>query len=459
MLEDRAVLTGRLTNVANLAVNSGASWNMVADASVATVNMDGGMINFNSGDAFRTLTLDTLAGNGNFAMGTNLATYTGDLLKITGNASGDFSLHIKNTGVEPVKGDESLKMVETSGGDAKFGAAGGKVDVGTYQYVMEQQGNDWYLVRGLDDTGKPIVTPSTDIVLGLFSTAPTVWYGEMSSLRSRMGELRMGKLVDGAWVRTYGRKYDVSSGAGLGYSQNQYGLSAGTDKALAVQSGQVIFGGLAGYSKSDLDFGAGTTGKVDSYYVGTYATWIADNGYYLDALVKLNNFRNQANVRMSDGTQADGNYSSYGVGTSVEFGRRIALSDNWFVEPMGQLSALWVKGDNYALSNGLNADNGHTNSVQLKLGASFGRTLILSQGSKLQPYLKAAVVQEFAKHNDVNVNDNKFNNDLSGTRGEVGVGIAAQLRANLQLHADADYSKGTNIRQPWGINVGVRYNW
>lgn len=52
-----------------------------------------------------------------------------------------------------------------------------------------------------------------------------------------------------------------------------------------------------------------------------------------------------------------------------------------------------------------------------------------------------------------------FNNDLSGSRAELGAGIAAQLSESLQLHADFDYASGKNIEMPFGANVGLRYNW
>jgi len=59
----------------------------------------------------------------------------------------------------------------------------------------------------------------------------------------------------------------------------------------------------------------------------------------------------------------------------------------------------------------------------------------------------------------VHVNGNEFNNDLSGSRGELGTGIAVSLADRLQVHADFDYSNGDNIEQPWGANIGVRYSW
>jgi outer membrane autotransporter protein len=77
----------------------------------------------------------------------------------------------------------------------------------------------------------------------------------------------------------------------------------------------------------------------------------------------------------------------------------------------------------------------------------------------IQPYIRAAYVREFAKNNEVRVNRNVFNNDLSGSRGEWGAGFAMTVSDKVSLHADADYSNGDKIDQPWGFNVGARYSW
>ncbi|AHZ76325.1 Outer membrane autotransporter barrel [Pseudomonas putida] len=61
--------------------------------------------------------------------------------------------------------------------------------------------------------------------------------------------------------------------------------------------------------------------------------------------------------------------------------------------------------------------------------------------------------------NEVKVNDHRFDNDLAGSRGELGVGIAVALDERLQMHADFDYSNGERIEQPWGANIGVSYRW
>jgi len=123
------------------------------------------------------------------------------------------------------------------------------------------------------------------------------------------------------------------------------------------------------------------------------------------------------------------------------------------------LSALVIEGKDYDLDNGMRAEGGNTQSVLGKLGTTVGRTYNVDDARTVQPYVRMAWVHEFANDNAVKVNGNHFNNNLSGSRGEVGVGVAVAWADKWQAHADFDYSNGEKLEQPWGVNLGVRYNW
>ena len=107
----------------------------------------------------------------------------------------------------------------------------------------------------------------------------------------------------------------------------------------------------------------------------------------------------------------------------------------------------------------MEADGDHTRSLLGKVGTTLGRNYGFGDGSIAQPYVRAAIAHEFAKNNEVKVNDNVFNNDLSGSRAEFGAGVAVAMSEKWQVHADFDYAKGEHIEQPWGANVGVRFSW
>jgi len=454
-LENFATFYGQLNNVERLTVNSDATWAMLGNGDIATLAMNGGAVKFGDASEFYTLSVGNLSGNGTFIMGADFATESIDFLDVTGSASGSHRISVSSSGADP-SDTSSLHVVRIGSGDAHFALQGGPVDLGAFSYDLAQRdSNNWYL-----DTTTRVVSPGTQSVMALFNAAPTVWYGELSTLRSRMGELRMDAGRAGGWMRGYGNKFEVDASAGVGYQQIQQGISFGADAPLPIGDGQWLVGLLGGYSKSNLDLGRGTSGKVDSYYVGAYTTWLDDeNGYYVDGVLKYNRFQNSSDVQLSDGKKTKGDYDNSGIGASVEFGRHITLDDGYFIEPYTQLSGVMVQGKDYDLDNGLAAEGASTRSLLGKVGATAGRNFKLAEGKVVQPYVRAAYVHEFSENNEVKVNSNVFNNDLSGSRGELGIGVAMTVTDKMSIHADFEYSQGDKIDQPWGANIGVRYSW
>jgi outer membrane autotransporter protein len=445
-----ATLVGNIVNGDRVDIVGTGRWQMLGGQQVDALNMIGGRVSF-SKDGFSTLTVGSLSGEGVFDMRVNLDNGASDLLNVMGQASGSHYLSIANTGSEVVPETfDPLRVVHAERGDAEFALVGGRADLGVYSYALEQQGNDWFIVG----SGK-IVSPSTQSALALFSAGPTIWNSELTTLRSRMGEVR-GQEQGGGWIRSYGNRFNASLDAGVDYQQKQQGLSFGADAPIPVSDGHLLVGLMGGYSKSDLDMSRGTSGEVDSYYVGAYGTWLSDEGYYVDGVLKLNQFHNASKVAMSDGSKAKGDYSNKAVGGSVEFGRHIKLPDEYFVAPYAQLSSVWVEGNSYTLDNGLQARTGQTQSVLGKVGSTAGRQFALKDGGVVQPYVRVALAHEFSRSNDVSVNDQRFDNDLFGSRAELGAGVSVSLSERLQVHADFDYMKGEHVEQPWGANVGLR---
>lgn len=452
VLQNDARLSGNVQNVDSFTINSDARWQMLGDNSLPVLKLGAGRVSFR-GEGFNTLTVGELSGRGVFDMRINLDNATGDLLNVTGQASGFHHVNVANTGAQVVPAEfDALRIIHTEGGDAEFELVGSqnRADLGVYSYALEQQGTDWFIVG----SGK-IISPSTQSALALFNVGPTIWNSELSTLRSRMGEVR-GQVSGGGWIRTYGNRFNASLDSGVDYQQKQHGLSFGADAPVPVGDGQLLVGLMGGYSKSDLDLSRGTSGQVDSYYVGAYGTWLSEEGYYLDGVVKLNKFHNESKVAMSDGAKAKGDYSNMAVGGSVEFGKHIKLPDDYFVEPYAQLSSVWIDGSDYTLDNGLQAKTRQTQSVLGKVGATVGRQFALKDGGVVQPYVRVAGAHEFSRSNDVKVNDQRFDNDLFGSRAELGAGVSVSLSERLQVHADFDYMKGEHVEQPWGANLGLR---
>ncbi|WP_195163407.1 autotransporter outer membrane beta-barrel domain-containing protein [Mesorhizobium sp. NBSH29] len=455
-IQNHGSIKGTFIGIDALTLNSSGTWKLIGDDTMGHIAMGGGIVELSDGTgaAYNTLTLNTLAGNGTFVMGTNLGATDGDRLIVAdaGGATGDHMVHVRNTGIEPSASHEYM-LVDTNGGDAVFALRGGLADVGTYKYGLEQRGDDWFLV------GTSQTTPGTDTAVGLHGIGPTVFYGELATLRQRMGDLRLNGGQDGTWTRAYGRGFSIKSGAGQVYDQTQWGVSVGADREVTLGGETLLVGGLAGFSRSTIKLDGGSTGDVNSYYGGLYATWMHDSGFYVDGLAKLNSFRDKTHVVMSDGSGAEGSYNAMGFGGQIEIGKHIKMGEHTYIEPFAQLASVTIGGSDYHLDNGMDVANGSMNSLLGRIGVTVGLNHALESGGVLQPYLRLAVAQEFASGGTLRVNETVFSNDLKGFRGEIGAGLAAQIAPNLQITGDFEYASGKHVDQDWGVNFGLRYNF
>ncbi|MGH8383148.1 autotransporter outer membrane beta-barrel domain-containing protein [Pseudomonas sp.] len=453
VLNNNAQLTGKLANVQQLEINSGSAWTMTGDSTLGNLAMSNGRVTMGDNATFQRLNVTNLSGNGDFHMASDFATGASDFINVTGTSSGNHGLLVASSGSEA--GVESVQLVQTADGGAQFHLLNdrGQVDVGAYSYQLAAKDNGWYL-----DQETRTISPGTRAVMALFNSPITVAYGEQASLRSRMGELRYSQgRSAGVWARAYGNQYNIAdASSGVGYQQNQRGLSLGAD--MRVGESDWLVGVLAGSSRSDLNLSYGTSGSIDSYYLGGYATWLdSETGYYVDTVLKYNRYQNNAKVGLSDGTRAKGDYDTHGMSASVEAGKHIKLNDGVFIEPFAKVDVATVAGKDFSLDNSMRAEGDSSQSLLGKAGVTLGKTIELGADSMVQPYVKAAFAHEFAQRNEVQVNNNVFNNDLSGSRAELGAGVVLSLSKQFQVHVDVDYMNGKNIEQPYGVNVGLRY--
>ncbi len=452
-LSGKTSLLGNLENYDSISVRDNAMWSLIQSANIRRLALSSGSVNLNSqGNNYRTLTVNNLVGQGLFLLRSDIAANKGDQLIIDGQTSGSHLLSITNTGEEP---DHSLPLtvVRTADGGGDFSLQNGRVDAGVYEYRLQHQGNDWDLLKTEE------LTPSTETVLSVVNATPAVWTGELNTVRGRLGDLRTTAKHDGGlWAQYMGQETHVSPGGGISYQQKQSGLAIGGDKAFDVREGKLLTGLFTGYSDNDINAHYGNS-NIDSYFIGGYTTWMADSGWFVDLMLKGNKFHNNVEATMSNGVASKGNYNNYGIGFSSEFGKNILLSQGWFIEPSLQLSSLWMSGKEFKLDNGLKVSNDSAKSKQAALNMALGKNLTLDNGMSLSPYVRVSYQHEFAKANDVSVNDIAFKNDMSGGNGMYEVGLNAQVSDKAYIYTDASYSKGNKVESPWATHVGVRINW
>lgn len=455
-------LTGAIKGLDQLDVLGTSRWTLTADSTLGDLH-NTGVVAFQPGTGFKTLTIEgDLTGSGTFAMNTQVADPRGDLLRIEGTHSGSHTLAIADSGREPSAANGELMLVDGNGGDGHFALVGRPhVDVGAYRYSLLQQGDDWFLrntsLAPIDQQDS--LSDGSNIALGSQTAAATLWSAEMNALVKRLGELRMGEDNGGLWTRAIGKTYEVDTAHSRGFEQAVHGMEIGADTAIPLSGSTLYVGGMLGMATSTQHFGEGGKGEIDSQLLGAYATWLNEDGYYVDNVVKYNRMKNDVQNQANTGEQVKGRYTTRGYAADIEVGRHIPLGDGWFVEPQGEVTYTHTGGADYTASNGLNVQASDAESLQGRVGSLFGRTWTLRSGMPFQPYVKASYVHEFAGASSVKVNGHKLANQIAGSRAEYGVGGVLQVSDHTKLSLDIQQAKGDQVEEPWALNFGVRYLW
>ncbi len=478
-LENGSLLAGRITGDGKKGGNlivADSVWKLSGDSTINSLDMSNGTVDFHSiqSPTFKTklegvtLNIGQLSGNGTFLMNTDIASYTGDKLNITGDANGNFVLNIKNTGQEPVSPGNPLPVVYTGGGDAVFTVNGGKVDAGVWEYYLSKDNTNWYLKSDTTQPGNPEpgipnppvrhTTKSTDAVLNMASAPTYIFNSELQGLRFRTSEKsENSRTSGGVWGHYIGSDKHISS-QGAGYSLTQYGIVTGGDKRFDLSDGVLSLGAFVSFSDNNIRHNRGGKSSIDSKSVGLYMTYDT-HGYYIDGVLKFNRFKNELRTHMSDGTMVSGDYHQNGFGGSLEVGKYFSLNENTWLLPYVRTTALSVNDDNISLSNGMKAEINTTHSFQGEVGVNLGMDLDVGK-TKIRPYLTAGVSHEFSNHNKVKINKAyDFTNDISGTTGKYGLGMDVQLTSNASIWGEANYLKGNNVESPVTGTVGFKINF
>ncbi|EIA0599308.1 autotransporter outer membrane beta-barrel domain-containing protein [Escherichia coli] len=483
-LDNGSILTGSVTGdntgAGDMTVKGASVWHLGGDSTVGALTLDNGTVDFRPSattrltQAFRPVSLvsESLSGNGTFRMNTDIASHTGDMLNVTGNASGNFVLDIRNTGLEPVSAGTPLQVVHTGSGDAAFSLNGGKVDAGTWEYYLNKENTDWYLKAdssqpgtdnpGTDNPVPPVrhTTKSADAVLDMATAPVYVFNSELQSLRFRHGDVMQNtRSPGGVWGRYTGSDTRINGGAGSGYSLTQSGMETGGDTVFDLNDSRLAVGAFVSCTDNSISHNRGGSSTVGSTGGGLYATWFNNDGYYVDGVVKVNRFRSELRTWMSDGTAVKGDYHQNGFGGSLEAGRTFSLNENTWIQPYLRSTAFRAESKDISLDNGMKAKAGTTKSLQGEVGVNLGMNLDVA-GTVVRPYLTTAVSHEFSDNNKVRINDSyNFTNDISGTTGKYGAGVSAQLTANAGVWAEASYQNGENTESPVTGSVGFRINF
>ena len=315
---------------------------------------------------------------------------------------------------------------------------------------------------------KPVVTPSTPVVTpsnpvvppAVLPSAPLLSdlanaqvslrqaqlllvEDDLSVIHQRLGEVKNGKKRN-VWVRNVNSRQKLaalSTGESKtsGFKQNVHSLQVGADAAV---TDNLRVGGFVGRSQSNVDFsGYYGDGKVRSNSVGLYAAYLADNGIYVDNIVKYS--RLHAN---SDYTEKR-HYNAYTI--SSELGKRFSLANDWTITPQAQLA--WTH-----ISSQENEDS--LSSVYSRIGLRVAKGFALSNGWNLQPYAEVNAITSKNRSSKIHYTNSAL--DVASSRGrfESAVGLNAGF-ANHRFGLEVSRADGKNFDKPYAIQANYHYSW
>ena len=462
---------------------------VVQTTSLTNLVLNNGVVNLANDNYQGIIVHGNLTGSGTFNLNTNIAENKSDKIVVKGTAEGNHKIGVTNQGANVANG--KVTLVETNGGNAAFSLTNpnNRVDLGAYQYFLTKEGNNWVLANSKNAVtptppvapvapvtpskpvvtpSKPEVTPSTPVVTpsnpvvppAVLPSAPLLSdlanaqvslrqaqlllvEDDLSGIHQRLGEVKNGEKGN-VWVRNVNSRQKLaalSTGESetSGFKQNVHSLQVGADAAV---TDNLRVGGFVGRSQANVDFnGHYGDGKVRSNSVGLYAAYLADNGIYVDNIVKYS--RLHANSNHTEKRH----YNAYTI--SSELGKRFSLANDWTITPQAQLA--WTH-----ISSQENEDS--LSSVYSRIGLRVAKGFALSNGWNLQPYAEINAITSKNRSSKIHYTNSAL--DVASSRGrfESAVGLNAGF-ANHRFGLEVSRADGKNFDKPYAIQAIYHYQW
>ncbi len=425
---------------------------------VDTLAMQGGTVAFGApkGGGFKTLTVGQLSGSGQFVMNTNVGAGQADRLVVE-QGTGAYTLAVHDASTAPAAADARVQLVQASGTGASFSLAGASsIDVGAYKFALQDDGGNYYLAN----TGR--TSDVASVALAGAATAPMLWYQQLESTFSYLGDLRNGGAAadagaghgGGLWVRAYDQRLRTSPG-GTPADLTLYGVQAGRDWAFATRAGTLHLGATGGYAQASESFDGIGGGTARPWNIGAYAGLVTPSGLFADTVVRYLGFKQSLDVTTA-GNQASAGYAQSGFSLSLDAGKRWQLGGRWWAEP--RVEATWQHQGavNYATSLGtpvvLAAQSVVFGGAGARVGASFAVGDL-----KLDPYVGVEAMHVFNAGINDSVGGTALAASLPKNWVDADLGVGASLTRHVRAWGAFGYGKGHDYTQPWSVTVGVSY--
>lgn len=349
--------------------------------------------------------------------------------------------------------------VEGKESEAEIGA--GLVKQKIIPTVEEDTANkgDWYLtaIDKIESKGSGHIF--AEIGAAANAGMASAWRTDSGDLYQRMGNLRNNEAEQGVWGRIYTGENEIRKGIGLDLEYRA--VQVGYDRKKNIDGGKLFTGIAFGYFDGNADYDHGS-GESNSATVGMYAAYSGNNGSFGDFIVKLGNIDNKLSYTSDSGDYYKADYDTYGFSADAEYGYRYEFDNDYYIEPLAQLSYIYIADEEYTMNlngeSGAKVSNDDYQSLIGYAGFHYGKKF----GDNVA-YLRVAAAHEFAGDIDVDARyqDIKVNSSISGedTWVEYGVGFDVKVKEDTAVYGRLQKSTGDVVKNKWHASVGLRYTF
>ena len=306
---------------------------------------------------------------------------------------------------------------------------------------------------------KPEISSSTDAGANFLNINYLINYAETQTLLQRFGDLRQKNSLGDGWIRGIGgRVDDFASGKLSRFSLSYSGMQFGVDKQIAPET-PVLLGAFMGITHGSAHYASGS-GDLNASHAGLYISALANNGLWLDGLVKYSRMKNSFNVRDSQGAMVNGYGAADSYSASLEAGKRFNLTpgeQGFYLEPQVQLSYSRQENDRLVASNGLHIDLDGYDSLLGRASGLLGYRL-QQQHLQLNLYVKSGIVREFKGDTNYRLNGSPERHSFKGNWWNNGLGVSAQIAGQHVVYLEGDSSTGQQFNQRQ-FNAGYRFSF
>lgn len=447
-----------------LGLSNGGTWKATGDSFVNDLTMNGGVLEVTE-NVGKSIEIDRLYGNNGTVKFE--ASIDGENVKVTEGKVNITEVKDKTNlevGFSGITADDLLKVDSVKD---SFEQLQNKVNITTGKDKAEEtyfaeEGKVTGKITAKDDGEGGLIfsqEKESKTVMGLKDLATInylSWKQEMGSLTQRMGELRESSAEHGVWSRVYGGKVEN----GNQYDNKYQTYQVGYDKKYTVDNGKVYLGYLVSYTDGETNY---TLGHGENYSVGVgiYATWMNNNGHYVDVLYKVSRLNNKFDVGSTNSKvgKSSGEYDTYGISLSTEYGKRFDVTEKWFAEPSIGMHLGRLGDETYTTNSGIEVEQDSIYTAEGRIGASVGYKF----NDKGNIYARTHLIKEFAGDIDAKYTAdglvNTTSEDMGDTWFEFGIGVNYKFTENMNIYADIEKSGASTVDTKWQGNLGFRYEF